>query len=176
MAAAPTGLPPIATFTRRRILAGDGQARIVVVKVTAYSFSSFAPGPDKDGGVYRCGYTGSQQAYESAYDRLFTALEWVSGRLEQQRYLVARRSPKPISGCSSRWFASTPSTTAVQVRPKQAVRAAGAVGLCARPVPDARFWRYRRLRPDQAALLGRKHPASTRRGSCAEGSRSWLTG
>ena len=39
-------------------------------------------------GVYRCGFAGSQQAYDSAYDRLFTALDWVSDRLEDQRYLV----------------------------------------------------------------------------------------
>ena len=45
-------------------------------------------GPDNDGGVYRCGFAGSQQAYDSAYDRLFTALDWVSDRLDNQRYLV----------------------------------------------------------------------------------------
>ena len=39
-------------------------------------------------GVYRCGFAGSQQAYDAAYDRLFTALDWVSDRLENQRYLV----------------------------------------------------------------------------------------
>ena len=39
-------------------------------------------------GVYRCGFAGSQQAYEAAYDRLFTALDWVSDRLTGQRYLV----------------------------------------------------------------------------------------
>ena len=39
-------------------------------------------------GVYRCGFAGSQQAYDAAYDRLFTALDWVSDRLEKQRYLV----------------------------------------------------------------------------------------
>ena len=39
-------------------------------------------------GVYRCGFAGSQQAYEAAYDRLFTALDWVSDRLTNQRYLV----------------------------------------------------------------------------------------
>jgi len=38
--------------------------------------------------VYRCGFAGSQQAYDAAYDRLFAALDWVSERLEQQRYLV----------------------------------------------------------------------------------------
>jgi putative glutathione S-transferase len=39
-------------------------------------------------GVYRCGFAGSQQAYDAAYDRLFTALDWVSDRLAKQRYLV----------------------------------------------------------------------------------------
>jgi putative glutathione S-transferase len=39
-------------------------------------------------GVYRCGFAGSQQAYEAAYDRLFTALDWVSDRLTGQRYLL----------------------------------------------------------------------------------------
>ena len=39
-------------------------------------------------GVYRCGFAGSQEAYESAYDRLFTALDWLEERLANQRYLV----------------------------------------------------------------------------------------
>ncbi len=39
-------------------------------------------------GVYRCGFAGSQQAYDAAYGRLFTALDWVSERLSGQRYLV----------------------------------------------------------------------------------------
>jgi len=39
-------------------------------------------------GVYRCGFAGSQRAYERAYDRLFTALDWLSERLADQRYLV----------------------------------------------------------------------------------------
>ncbi|MGB3352210.1 MAG: glutathione S-transferase C-terminal domain-containing protein [Mycobacterium sp.] len=39
-------------------------------------------------GVYRCGFAGSQRAYEKAYDRLFTALDWLSERLGDQRYLV----------------------------------------------------------------------------------------
>jgi putative glutathione S-transferase len=39
-------------------------------------------------GVYRAGFAGSQQAYESAYDRLFTALDWLEERLATQRYLV----------------------------------------------------------------------------------------
>ncbi|ORW70933.1 glutathione S-transferase family protein [Mycolicibacter senuensis] len=39
-------------------------------------------------GVYRCGFAGSQDAYSAAYDRLFTALDWVGDRLADQRYLV----------------------------------------------------------------------------------------
>lgn len=39
-------------------------------------------------GVYRCGFAGSQGAYERAYDRLFAALDWLEDRLAGQRYLV----------------------------------------------------------------------------------------
>ncbi|GAC1340509.1 MAG: glutathione S-transferase C-terminal domain-containing protein [Candidatus Dormibacteria bacterium] len=43
---------------------------------------------DVNNGVYRCGFAGSQGAYEQAYDRLFHRLDWLSGRLRTQRYLV----------------------------------------------------------------------------------------
>lgn len=39
-------------------------------------------------GVYRCGFAGSQRAYESAYRRLFDGLDWLSERLSGQRYLI----------------------------------------------------------------------------------------
>ncbi len=39
-------------------------------------------------GVYRCGFAGSQDAYDAAYDRLFTALDWLEERLTNQRFLV----------------------------------------------------------------------------------------
>ncbi|WBL20359.1 glutathione S-transferase family protein [Citricoccus sp. NR2] len=39
-------------------------------------------------GVYRCGFAGSQDAYDSAYDRLFTALDWLEERLTDRRYLM----------------------------------------------------------------------------------------
>ncbi len=39
-------------------------------------------------GVYRCGFAGSQESYDKAYDRLFTALDWLEERLTNQRYLV----------------------------------------------------------------------------------------
>ena len=39
-------------------------------------------------GVYRCGFAGSQDAYEKAYHRLFDALDRLSQRLAERRYLV----------------------------------------------------------------------------------------
>ena len=43
---------------------------------------------DVNNGVYRCGFAGSQRAYDKAYDRLFARLDWLSERLSEQRYLV----------------------------------------------------------------------------------------
>ncbi len=43
---------------------------------------------DVNNGVYRCGFAGSQAAYERAYDRLFARLDELSDRLSRQRYLV----------------------------------------------------------------------------------------
>ena len=43
---------------------------------------------DVNNGVYRCGFAGSQEAYEAAYLRLFEALDWLEDRLRLQRYLV----------------------------------------------------------------------------------------
>ncbi len=39
-------------------------------------------------GVYRCGFAGSQEAYDAAYDRLWTALDWLEERLADRRYLM----------------------------------------------------------------------------------------
>jgi putative glutathione S-transferase len=39
-------------------------------------------------GVYRCGFAGSQEAYDKAYQRLFTALDWLEERLTSRRYLM----------------------------------------------------------------------------------------
>jgi putative glutathione S-transferase len=43
---------------------------------------------DVNNGVYRCGFAGSQKAYDEAYRRLFARLDWLSERLARQRYLV----------------------------------------------------------------------------------------
>ena len=39
-------------------------------------------------GVYRCGFATTQEAYEEAFDALFSALDRLEERLSQQRYLV----------------------------------------------------------------------------------------
>ncbi|MFP3548871.1 glutathione S-transferase C-terminal domain-containing protein, partial [Rhizobium sp. SIMBA_035] len=39
-------------------------------------------------GVYRCGFAGSQEAYDAAYTRLWNAMDWLEERLSRQRYLV----------------------------------------------------------------------------------------
>ena len=109
-------------------------------------------------GVYRCGFSGSQQAYEAAYDRLFAALDWVSestgkaalsGRRDDHR--SRRQAVHHVGPLRSRL------PRPLQVQPEQALGDAGVVGLRARPVPDAGIWRHHRLRPDQAALLPGAH-------------------
>lgn len=39
-------------------------------------------------GVYRCGFAGSQEAYDSAFTRLWAAMDWLEERLAGQRFLV----------------------------------------------------------------------------------------
>ncbi|WP_377322413.1 glutathione S-transferase family protein [Pimelobacter simplex] len=39
-------------------------------------------------GVYRCGFAGSQEAYDAAYDRLWTTMDWLEDRLADRRYLM----------------------------------------------------------------------------------------
>jgi putative glutathione S-transferase len=42
-------------------------------------------------GVYRCGFARSQEAYETAYDALFAALDELEARLARNRYLAGDR-------------------------------------------------------------------------------------
>ena len=82
--------------------------------------------------MYRCGFAGSQEAYDKAYDRLFTALDWLSERLENQRYLVG----DTITEADVRLFTTLARFDPVyhghfKMQPEQALRDAGAVGVCA---------------------------------------------
>jgi putative glutathione S-transferase len=43
---------------------------------------------DVNDGVYRCGFAGSQDAYDKAFRRLFDRVDWLSDRLGSRRYLV----------------------------------------------------------------------------------------
>lgn len=43
---------------------------------------------DVNNGVYRCGFAGSQRAYERSFDRLFDSLDWLEERLRTRRYLM----------------------------------------------------------------------------------------
>lgn len=39
-------------------------------------------------GVYRCGFAGNQEAYDSAYARLWEAMDWLEERLSRRRFLM----------------------------------------------------------------------------------------
>lgn len=43
---------------------------------------------DVNNGVYRCGFSGSQRAYDAAYEQLWSALDWLEERLTTRRYLM----------------------------------------------------------------------------------------
>jgi putative glutathione S-transferase len=43
---------------------------------------------DVNNGVYRCGFAGSQRAYERSYEQLWQSLDWLEERLTGRRYLV----------------------------------------------------------------------------------------
>ena len=43
---------------------------------------------DVNNGVYKCGFAGSQEAYDKAYETLWARMDWLEERLASQRYLV----------------------------------------------------------------------------------------
>jgi putative glutathione S-transferase len=46
---------------------------------------------DLNNGVYKCGFAGSQAAYDSAVAALFATLDWLEQRLGQTRYVAGDR-------------------------------------------------------------------------------------
>ena len=124
-------------------------------------------------GVYRCGFAGSQEAYDKAYDRLFTALDWLeraAGRpaLPGGRHHHRGRRPAVHHAGPVRRGLPRP----LQVQPREADRDAGAVGLRARPVPDAGLRRHDRLRRRSSSTTTSCTPTSTRRRSSRR-ARTW---
>jgi putative glutathione S-transferase len=43
---------------------------------------------DVNNGVYRCGFASDQTSYDEAYDRLWSAMDWLEERLTDRRYLM----------------------------------------------------------------------------------------
>jgi len=46
---------------------------------------------DVNNGVYRCGFATSQEAYDEAFERLVSRIDWLENRLTRQRYLVGNQ-------------------------------------------------------------------------------------
>ncbi|UOR03173.1 glutathione S-transferase C-terminal domain-containing protein [Leucobacter allii] len=62
------------------LLLGDGFAQMRPVVERVFT--------EVNNGVYRCGFAGSQEAYDAAYARLWEALDWLEERLATQRFLM----------------------------------------------------------------------------------------
>ena len=107
-------------------------------------------------GVYRCGFAGTQGAYDEGLPPALGRdglARGAAGRpaLPHGRHdHRGRRTPLHDPGPFRRGLPRP-----LQVQPAEADRAAAPVGLRPRPVPDARVRREHRLRPDQGALLRR---------------------
>ena len=91
-------------------------------------------------GVYRCGFAGSQEAYDAAYDRLWAALDWLEDRLadpalpDGRRAHRGRRPPVDHAGPLRRRLPRP-----LQVQPAEAGRDAAPVGLRPRALRDPGF-------------------------------------
>ena len=96
-----------------------------------------------------------------------TALDWLEERLADQRYLVGRhdhRGRRPAVHDAGPLRRRLPRP--LQVQPPQAHRDAGAVGLRARPVPDARASATRSTSTRSSSTTTACTRRSTRPGSC----------
>ena len=107
-------------------------------------------------GVYRCGFAGTQDAYDAAYGRLWAGLDWLEERLTHRRYLMG----ESVTEADVRLFTTLVRFDAVyhghfKCNRQKLTELPAALGLRPRPVPDRRVRRHRGLRPDQAALLRR---------------------
>ncbi|WP_449277624.1 glutathione S-transferase C-terminal domain-containing protein [Leucobacter sp. GX24907] len=67
----------LAGFGAESQVAGFAEMRSVIERIFT----------EVNNGVYRCGFAGSQEAYDSAYDRLWEAMDWLEDRLATRRFL-----------------------------------------------------------------------------------------
>ncbi len=66
---------------------------------------------DVNDAVYQCGFAGSQEAYDQAFQRLFARLDKLSDHLATRRYLVGQTITEADIRLFTLWCASTRSTT-----------------------------------------------------------------
>ena len=117
---------------------------------------------DVNDGVYQCGFAGSQDSYERAYDVLFRALDWLEERLATRRYLMG----DSITEADVRLFTTLARFDAVYHGHfkcnRNKLTEMPALWAYARDLfQTAGLRRQHRLRPDQGALLlraGRHQP------------------
>ena len=109
-------------------------------------------------GVYRCGFAGSQEAYEDAYDRLLTALDWLEERLADRRYLMG----DAITEADVRLYTTLARFDAVyhghfKCNRNKLTEMPALWGYARDLFQTPGFGDTDRLRPDQGALLPRAH-------------------
>lgn len=96
---------------------------------------------DVNNGVYRCGFAGSQDKYDAAFDRLFARLDWLEDRLTHRRYLVGDTITEPTSGCSRPSPDSIPSITVISsatgIRSPRSRHCGATRATCSRPLDSA---------------------------------------
>ena len=99
-------------------------------------------------GVYRCGFAGSQESYDAAYDRLWTAMDWLEEPTVATSWVT--RSPRPTCACSPPSCASTRSTTATSsatgTSSPRCPTSGATPGTCTRPPASATTWTSNRSR------------------------------
>ncbi|RYE76796.1 MAG: glutathione S-transferase family protein, partial [Hyphomicrobiales bacterium] len=98
-------VPVLWDKTKRTIVSNESSE---ILRMFNEAFADFASGPDLypaaqrdaidrvnafvydniNNGVYRCGFATEQAAYEKAFERLFSALDWVEGELGGRPFLV----------------------------------------------------------------------------------------
>ena len=71
-----------AAFSDSAVDLYPGPLRAEIDRVNGFIYDNI------NNGVYRCGFATEQAAYERAFDRLFSALDWVEGELGKRPYLV----------------------------------------------------------------------------------------